>query len=234
MTITDILSGVYDFLGRPTQEKLSLGLVLPHLLDAINFYSVDLDLTDNGWMLSKFDYIPSAKDEVFSAPNFSDQVSVEVRDVNSTSETDWMPIDIANVDDIQRINRDGGKACAFYGTAPTNIIFSFDPQQDWQIEARVWYKPNIPVPSQLSDSPKLAQAFHTMLKIRTALSCLPYAKLDGGEGIATNLIAQLQGWEKKWDMWVRRDRNAGPIQKRDFRGARRSSGWNETNSKYWW
>jgi hypothetical protein len=233
MNVSEIIGGVYDYLGRKvTQTQVSIGQILPILLDTINYYGVDLDITDENWLLNKFDYVPGAKDEPLSVPNFEDIVSVEVRDLNSTSEGDWQPIDVCNANDVQRIGRDGEKGAAIYGTPP-NIVFSFDPNADWQIEARIWYKPKQAQPSSLSDSPKLNTCFHTMLKLRTALACIPYLELADPSALAASLTLQLTSWEKKWFIWVNRDRNAGPIQKRDFRGARRSHGWGGKDS-WWW
>ena len=227
MNVSQIIGGAFDYLGRPKQGELSLGLVLPMLLDSINFYMVDLQLSDENWLLQSSTFIPNAKtDQLVTAPGFSVPVAMEIRDVNSSSETDWQGINIANVTDVQNMGRDGQRAVAFYGTPP-KIEWSFDPVEDWEIEARLWYEPVGTLPALLTDSPKISEAFHAMLKIKTALLCAPYMKLDNQEQLALTLTTQLGQWEQKWKVWVLLDRNSQPIQKRDFRGPRRSSGWTD-------
>lgn len=231
-TVSAIIAGTYDYLGRPTQDKLSLGTVLPFLLDAIDYYNIDLQLSSENWLLKSYTYTPTAKDAVLQVTDadFSVPVAVEVRDANSDDDGDWQGVLIANVTDIQDIGRDGTKAVGFYGT-PTRIVYSWDPSAtgDWAAGTKLWYEPIGPSPATLNDSPTLSSAFHTMLKLRTALMCIPYVKgLEAGEGIAKILTAQLLGWERKWKIWTEIDRNARPIQKRDFRGSRagwRSGGW---------
>lgn len=222
-TISELLAGTYSYLNRPEQGKLSLGQVLPILLDSIDFYTIDLSLSSENWLLKSHIFTPSEKDELVSAPGYSVPVSVEMRDINSTLESDWTFVNISNVTDIQNIGQDGDLSAAFYGT-PARMVLSFDPQEDRQVEVKLWYEPLAQEPSALSDSPKLSKAFHTMLKLRTALACVPYCMESGSEGLQTALMAQLQGWEAKWHRFVNMDRNAGSITKRDFRGIRAK--WN--------
>lgn len=226
-TVSAILAGTYDYLGRPTQDKLALGTVLPFLLDAIDYYNIDLQLSPENWLLKSYTYTPAAKDAVLSVTDsdFSVPVAVEVRDADSNDDGDWQGVMIANVTDLQDVGRDGTKAVAFYGVT-THIAYSWDPVNDWAVDTKLWYEPVGALPSALSDSPALSSAFHTMLKLRTALMCIPYVKdLEKPDDIGKVLTAQLVGWEKKWKVWTEIDRNARPIQKRDFRGPRAARGW---------
>ena len=141
-TVSEILANVYNYVNRPDQDRLSLGLVLPFLLDSINFYSVDLEISDENWLLKSFSFTPTAQIEYVNAPGFSLPVSMEIRTTSSTSDTDWESINIANASDVQNMGRDGQRAVAFFGS-PTQLRWSFDPVTDWEIEARLWYQPNI-------------------------------------------------------------------------------------------
>jgi hypothetical protein len=222
-SLSEILSGVYDYAGRPTQDKLSLGLVLPFLLDSINYYTVDLKLSDENWLVRSVTWTPDSKEELVNVADFLSPVAVEIRTGSSTDEADWEGILIANITDVQDIGREGRKAVAFFGT-PAKIKWSINPD-DIEFEAKLWYQPTAAEPSALSDSPVISQAFHAMLKLRTALLCLPHASIANPEQLTTTLAAQLTQWEAKWKQWVFSDRNAKPIVKRDFRGARRSWQW---------
>jgi hypothetical protein len=226
-SLSSILSGVYDYLGRPTQDKLSLSLVLPFLLDCINFYTVDMQLSSENWLLKSATWTPASKEEnianVASISDYSVPVAVEIRDAASTDEADWEGILIASVSDIQDISRDGTKAVAFFGNPP-QLKWSINPD-DFEFEAKLWYEPMAAEPSALSESPNISQAFHAMLKLRTALLCLPHTGIANPEQLTTTLATQLAQWEKKWIQWVNIDRNAKQVIKRDFRGARKQWQW---------
>ncbi len=217
-TVSELIAGTYDYLGRPTQDKVSIGLVLPFLLDAVDYYNVDLQLSSENWLLKNYQYTPSTKDELVVAPGFSVPVFVEIRDVDSTSEADWKSVIISNVTDVQSLGSDGTRAMAFYGS-PARARLSIDPE-DSPVEVKLWYEPVGTLPSAIADSPRLSQAFHSMLKIRTALMCSAY--LPNSEQLSTSLLAQLAGWERKWKLWTTIDRNASVVIKRDYRGARRT------------
>lgn len=222
-SLSQILAGVYDYVGRPSQQKLSMGTVLPLLLDAIGFYTVDLQISGENWLVKSFEYSPAAKDDLLAIPDFSVPVAVEMRDAASTDEADWEGILIANISDVQDIGQEGRKAVSFYGT-PTRIKWSINPI-DLEFDAKIWYEPVAAEPTALTDSPNISQAFHAMLKLRTALMCLPYAGVTNQEEVRSTLLTQLGQWEEKWRQWVNVDRNAKPIQKRDFRGSRRGETW---------
>lgn len=231
-TISELLSGTYDYLGRPNQDTLSIGLVLPLLLDSIKFYLIDLQITDENYLLTSQVFVPIDRDSLVTATGFSVPVSVEIRDVNSDTETDWQAIPILNATDLALASRDAGKGVAFYGT-PTRIRFSFDPIEDWEIEARLWYEPLSREPEAFADSPNMSQAFHSMIKIRAALLCIPLMSKADESPLVTTLSTQLAQWERKWNSWINIDRNAIPIQKRDFRGPRGRGDWGSRNG-YWW
>jgi hypothetical protein len=219
-SLSEILSGVYDYAGRPTQDKLSLGLVLPFLLDSISYYTVDLKLSDENWLVKSATWTPAEKEELLNINDFLAPVAVEIRSSSSSDEADWEGILIANITDVQDIGREGRKAASFFGN-PTKIKWSINPD-DLEFEAKLWYQPTATEPTALTDSPVISQAFHAMLKLRTALLCLPHAGIADSEQLTRTLAAQLTQWEAKWKQWVFADRNAKPVIKRDFRGARRS------------
>jgi hypothetical protein len=231
-TVSEILGNVYNYVNRPNQDKLSLGMVLPLLLDSINFYSVDLELSDENFLLQNQTFVPTAQIGLVTAPSFSAPVAIEVRDIDSTSEADWQGLNIANASDVQDMGRDGQKVVAFFGKPP-QMRWSFDPTSDWLVEARLWYQPAVSLPSALSDSPQISQAFHAMIAIRTALLCVPHIGLPDASQLTATLMAQLAQWEAKWRTWNYIDRNAKPIQKRDFRGPR-TRGNRSGRSGYWW
>ncbi len=221
MNVSELLSRTSDYLGRPTQDKLSLGLILPFLLDSINFYGVDLQLSAENWLLTNIVFTPGSKEELVTAPNFSVPVAVEVRTTDSTNESDWKPVNIVNVTDVQDIGRDGDIAVSFYGN-PTSMRWSYDPDDSsLELECKLWYEPLSTEPSSLATSPQISQAFHSMITIRTALLCAPHLNLPDPAQLIGTLTTQLGQWEGKWKMFNNMDRNAKPIQKRDYRGARR-------------
>ncbi len=223
MNVSELLSRTSDYLGRPTQDKLSLGKILPFLLDSINFYGVDLQLSDENWLLKSHTFTPSSKDHLVTVADFSVPVSVEIRDVESTIESDWQGILIANASDVQDMGRDGEKTVAFYGT-PARMRWSFDPTEV-PVECKLWYEPLLEEPSALTSSPQISQAFHSMAAIRTALLCAPHLGLADPAQLTATLTTQLAQWEGKWKVWILLDRNAKPVQKRDFRGPRRFQSW---------
>lgn len=223
-TVSELIGGTFDYLGRPDQGKLSLGLVLPLMLDAIKFYTIDLQLSGENYLLQSFIFTPLNKEGLVTAPGFSVPVAAEIRDVNSLLESDWKPINISNVTDVNDSGRDGEKVIGFFGT-PTSYSLSFDPVTDWNVQVKLWYEPLATEPAILADSPKISQAFHTMIKLRTALACSPYLGIANPEQLTGTLMTHLGEWERKWKTWVNLDRNARPIQRRDFRGPRRLNRW---------
>lgn len=235
-TVSEILGGVYDYLGRPTQDKLNLGHVLPILLDVSSLYLLDLQISSENHLLKQYTFTPSRKDDdIVTAPGFSVPVLMEIRDAGSTSDSDWRSIITANASDIASIGHDGTRAVAFYGQAfQTMMRWSFDPIDDWAVEARLWYEPVANQPASLADSPKLSVAFTAMLKLKTAMACIPYCGMavDESTGLAKMLQLQIIDWEKKWHLWVFSDRNAIPVQKRDFRGNRRRGGYGNRMGGY--
>lgn len=227
-TVSDLLGRCYNYLGVPTQDKLNLSLALPLLLDTIDFYLLDLQISNENHLLKSYTFTPSRKDDdIVTAPGFSVPVLMEIRDAGSTSESDWRGILTANASDIQDLCKDGTRAVAFYGQAfQTMMRWSFDPLVDWAVEARLWYEPVAPQPATLADSPKLSQAFAAMVALRTARSAIPYAGFTPEEGQALfgALTVSLGEWKEKWILWCYSDRNARVVVKRDFRGGRRRWG----------
>lgn len=223
-TVSELLSRSYNYLGVPTQDKLSLGLALPLLLDSIDFFLIDLQISDENFLLKQYTFTPSRKDDdILTAPGFSVPVLMEVRDVSSTSDSDWRGILTANASDTQALAQDGVDSVAFYGQAfQTTMRWSFDPINDRQIEARLWYEPIASGPASLADSPKLSQAFAAMISLHCARACAPYCMdKDAATALGAFLTIQLREWESKWTRWVNVDRNQTVVQKRDFRGNRR-------------
>lgn len=227
-SVSELLSRTYNYLGVPTQDKLSLGLALPLLLDTIDFFLLDLSISDENYLLKQYTFTPSRKDDdIVTAPGFSIPVLMEIRDAGSTSDSDWRGILTANASDIQDLCKDGTRAVAFYGqSTQTMMRWSFDPMVDGAIEARLWYEPIASQPTSLADSPKLSQAFAAMIALRTAWTGVPYCGFPANDAVAlrTALKEELDQWRIKWDLFVYSDKNARPVVKRDFRGARRRRG----------
>lgn len=238
-SVSELLSGGYEYLGRVDQSKLNLGQALAFLMDTIDFYLVDLLISDENWLLKSYTFTPSRKDDdIVTAPGFSKPVLMEIRDRNSTSDSDWSGILTANASDIQSLGHDGTRAVAFYGQAfQTMMRWAFDPINDQQIEARLWYEPIANQPSSLADSPKLSQAFAAMIKIRWARSAIPYCSFapEEAKSLFEALTVGLSEWREKWNLWIYADKNATVVQKRDFRGARRRLGQGNRQSGIgWW
>lgn len=227
-SVSELLSRSYNYLGVPTQDKINLGLMLPLLLDTVDFFLLDLQISDENWLLKSFIFNPISKDDdIVTAPGFSVPVLMEIRDIGSVSDSDWIGILTANASDIQALGRDGTRAVAFYGQAfQSKMRWSFDPVNDWQVEARLWYEPVASQPSSLTDSPKLSQAFAAMIALRCAWTAVPYCGFEMKEAMAlrTALKEDCDEWKRKWHVWVYSDKNATVIQKRDFRGSRRRFG----------
>jgi hypothetical protein len=236
ISVSALLSGGYEYLGRPDQSKLNLGQALAFLLDSIDFYLVDLLISDENFLLKQYTFTPSRKDDdIVTAPGFSVPVLMEIRDASSTSESDWRGILTANASDIQDLAKDGTRAVAFYGSSQTMMRWTFDPVNDYQVQARLWYEPTASQPSSLSDSPKLSQAFSAMLKIRWARSAIPYCGFtqDEAKDLFAALTVGLNEWREKWNYFVNSDKNARPVQKRDFRGGRKYARYPGGRGVWW-
>lgn len=229
-SVSELLSRTYNYLGVPTQDKLNLSLALPILLDTIDFYLLDLQISDENYLLKSYPFTPSRKDDdIVTAPGFSVPVLMEIRDAGSTSDSDWKGIITANASDIQDLGRDGTRAVAFYGQAfQTMMRWSFDPIDDWAVEARLWYEPIANQPTALTDSPKLTQAFAAMIALRCARTLVPYCGFtpDESKELFGALTVSLGDWKAKWNFWVNSDKNARVVQRADWRGGRRGRrGW---------
>lgn len=226
-TVSELLSGGYEYLGRVDQSRLNLGQALAFLLDSIDFYLVDLLISDENFLLKNFTFSPSSKDaDIVTAPGFSEPVLMEIRNAASTSDTDWRGILTANASDVQEMRSSGQDAVAFYNQSGLTMMrWSFDPA-DRLMQARLWYEPIAQQPTTLTDSPKLSQAFAAMLKIRWARSAIPYCGFSPDESreLFGALTVGLNEWKQKWSVYVNSDKNAGTVQKRDFRGNRRFFG----------
>lgn len=224
-SVSELLSGGYEYLGRPDQSKLNLGQALAFLLDSIDFYLVDLLISDENFLLKSHTFTPSRKDDdIVTAPGFSEPVLMEIRSAGSSSDSDWQGIITANASDIQDLAQDGTRAVAFYGNSSQPMMrWTFDPVDDYAVEARLWYEPTANQPASLADSPKLSQAFGAMIKIRWARSALPYCGFapDETRELFGALTVGLNEWRQKWNYFVNSDKNARVVQRRDFRGARR-------------
>lgn len=238
ISVSELLSRTYNYLGVPTQDKLNLSLALPLLLDTIDFYLLDLSLSDENYLLKNYIFIPSRKDDdIVTAPGFAIPVLMEVRDANSTTDSDWRGILTANASDIQDLCKDGTRAVAFYGQSfQTMMRWSFDPVDDWAVEARLWYEPVATQPASLTDSPRLSQAFAAMIALRTARSAIPYCGFspDEAKELFGALTVGLSDWKVKWDLQIYGDKNARPIQRRDFRGGRRHWGYGNRGGHGGW
>jgi len=226
-TVSELLSGGYEYLGRVDQSKLNLGQALAFLLDSIDFYLVDLLISDENFLLKSYTFSPSSKDtDIVTAPGFSDPVLMEIRDLASTSDADWKGIMTANASDIQDMRQSGQDAVAFYNQSGLTMMrWTFDPAER-TVQARLWYEPVAAQPATLTDSPKLSQAFAAMIKLRWARSAIPYCGFSPDESreLFGALTVNLSDWKRKWDVYVGSDKNATTVQKRDFRGNRRYFG----------
>jgi hypothetical protein len=203
-TVIDIISGAQLYLGDPRPEQLSLGSILQVLHDQIDLYVTDLQLARQNWLLQKWEFTPSDRDILVTAANFDIPIRVEI--LTSTSplvtDDDYMDIRIVEHAELGNARKDGDMACAFYGIgANTHLALSFDPQSQ---PLRLWYEPTVALPAQLTDSPRLNAAFHTMLKYATAIGCLPLIKGADPAFVEAQmqlLPAQLKRWERNFDLW---------------------------------
>lgn len=232
-SVSELLSGGYGYLNRVDQSKLNLGQALALLLDTVDFFLVDLMISDENYLLKQYPFTPSSKDDdIVTAPGFSTPVLMEIRNASSTSDSDWRGILTANASDVQDMARGGVDCVAFYGQSfQTKMRWSFDPVNDRQIEARLWYEPIANQPISLADSPKLSQAFAAMIKIRWARSAIPYCGFDPEEAKALfgALTVGLGEWKQKWNIFVNADKNATVVQRRDYRGRRARVGYGDRN-----
>ena len=189
-TTREIITAVREYCGNPDWAKLNAGTICLHLYDQIDHLLTRLNLTDENWILGR-SIIPvyPGTDEYPLPPNFGRAMFVETVDDGST---DFVrrEVQIVNAQDIDLFwqgvkDTTGGSyphnssICCFFGLENTPIKqIKFSPPPAQAVSYRVWYELNRQLPPALAAKPAVMEQFHNLLKVNTALMCLPHCGYD--------------------------------------------------------
>jgi hypothetical protein len=199
-SIKNIIAGVRDYVGNPDYGRLSNPSVLNRLNDKFDLYRAQLNLSKTNLTFG------SGSDEtVVNAPAWGRPVLVATKD-DSDPNHQSIEIPIVTVQD-RDLYYQGSKTGVSGSVSPhvaTSIAFfksngqvraKCTPQHSQSATYELWYQPDRPTPPRLADNYPLLEAFQNLIKVDTALSCLPKLMILK-DGVATN-AAELAFYERR-------------------------------------
>jgi hypothetical protein len=218
---------VYVNCGLPAQRILPLTLVIPKLHEALRFYWADLELSDRNWTLKPWIFSPTAQEMAVSASlAFGKPALAEI--ATDSTETDWNPIDIVDIQDLELYEREGKRGVAIFGD-PKRLKFSWDPTISSQ-RVKISYDEILPEPQAIDTQiAALPEYYIPMVAARVALDCMAdiidrdpsrAAAIEVREG---RLTVRLAEWERKWDNWRATPDQQAPMTRPAFN--RNRNGW---------
>lgn len=187
-TVKEIVTAVREYCGNPGHDKLNLGTICLHLYDQIDHLLNRLNITDENWIIGRtIVSVDGGNDEYTLPTEFGRPVFCETVD-DGTSDFQRREVEIVNVQDFN-LYWSGYKISGVYGSIahsaevvavfgpneqPGVKLIKFAPPPQQAADYRVWYDVARQTPPQLAEKPLVMEQFHNLLKIDTAISCLPH------------------------------------------------------------
>ena len=248
-TVKEIITAVRRYLGTPTFDVLNNGDVCIALYDQIDSQINRLQLTSGNWIVGRKDIVVDTVQEEYPLPpDFGRTFMVETVDDGSNyymrRELDYVDIQDFNLFwagvQTQNIGATGyvNHAAQVYGvfgelTRSPQKTIKFAPLGNVAATYRVWYDIGKVANPALNDKPKLQEQFHNLLKVGTALACLPQCcvRPDGtydsekDNGFRATLTMIMQQFDEPFERYIHQNHreDAGP--RRAFNSSRRGGDW---------
>lgn len=234
-TVREILGSVRSYLGQPGFDRLDNGTILMHLYDQIDLQLTRLALTDENWIINRVEKdIGPGVDEVSLPPTFGRPFLVETVDDGSNL---YIRREI-NIVDVQDWNlywsgytRGVGteylvhvaEVCAFFGNenSPLKTV-KFAPQHNLTATYRIWYEIGKTANPALAAKPALMEQFHNLLKVGTALACLPNCRYEDSisQEFRQSLVMLLQQYDSVFDRYIHQNHHEDTGPRRSFNSSR--------------
>lgn len=210
----------------PSQRVLPLLKVQSYTNQNLRLYHADLELSNQDLTVKPWTFLPTGKDMAVSASlSFGDVALAEI--AVDTAETDWQPIEVVDLDELEQFKQAGQFAIALYGT-PRRMRFSWDPTLDPR-RVRINYDEIQPDPQFEGQVATIPSYYATMVACRNAVDCIAdiLEKTPANEAALMIRMARvskrLEEFEARWQTKI----YAGNKEGRHLRGAfnRGRSGW---------
>jgi hypothetical protein len=182
---SDIVTGAYQLLGRPSQEDMPYQDVLTHAGDVIRGREADLTLAARGKRLEASSWgTPTDKLETTAIFGIGIDdfliTKVEWRPVGSDDTVTPIKADVVSferLDELGATARGTESYVAFYNNQ-SQVAFSESTTVLTNREYRVWYEPFTGFTAALSTNTGMPDTFITLFKYETALRCLDQVEND--------------------------------------------------------
>lgn len=251
-TVREIITAVRSYLGNPTFNLLNNGDVCLKLYDQIDSQINRLQLNTANWIIDRKEITVSPDLDEYALPsNFGRSFLVETVDDGTNyfrrRELDYVDVQDFNLfwSGVQYTNIGGeytSHVAEVYGIfgdvnrIPQKTI-KFAPGGLNTATYRLWYDVGKIANPALSDTPKLQEQFHNLLKVGTALACLPTVcvRPDGtydsekDAGFRSTLTMLMSQFDDPFERYIvaQHREDAGP--RRAFNSSRRAG-----SGDYWW
>ena len=234
-SVRDIIAGVYERLRDPDTVSLSIGYAHSMLAGALQYYLNKLNLSDSNWILGHVDITvtPGVDSYTVEPDDFGRAVLVETTNAGSNDLYMRRYLDIVDKQDLRPMRieplintglttpfyKHNSFRTSFYRDSSTGLMtMQFDPSPMNIAVYRVYYEPNGLDKPALADNIVFLNNFSELLKVATAVKCLPaivenvspmlFKALDEG------LKMELARLEAQFDSYISNNHQefAGPIQ----------------------
>lgn len=186
--VRDIVTGVRDYLGRPSRERLANPTILQRAYDELDDMRTDMNLPNVGRYLQYKDIdIGGSGTGRYLIQDISWGNIVLVQTWSDT--TDYTPceVPVTGIQDQDQYYIGPRVLSSYNSSEPHNVaVFTFTrdeqtggmvayvkPDQPQTARYRVWFQPDRPAPPTLNQQVPIPEQFSNLWKVRTALSCLP-------------------------------------------------------------
>jgi len=247
-TVKEIVTSVRSYLGNPTFDMLNNGDICLRLYDQIDSQINRLQLTDANWIIGRQEIVVNTdQDEYVLHPDFGRSFMVETVDDGTSyyvrRELDYVDIQDFNLfwagvqtqnTGVDRTNH----VAQVYGvfgelTRSPQKTIKFAPMGIVQSTYRVWYDIGKVSNPSLTDKPKLMEQFHNLLKVGTALACLPQVCIrpDGtfdsekNAGFSRTLTMLMQQFDDPFERYIHANHREDTGPRRAFNSSRRGGDW---------
>lgn len=190
-TINSIIGGVRSYLRFPPESLISDGVIVERIFDKLAYYINQLNLTAENWHLEQWLMDVDPSEEVYSVNQVDWGVPMLIETIDeSDPQHQRREIEICRMQDLDRfydgpstvLNSPVGypwsaQAMAFYresGQDKVRVV----PTPSVSASYRVWYEPAGISVSALTDVVPFLSNFSNLLKVDTAIVCLPDTEMD--------------------------------------------------------
>lgn len=191
ITISEIVTGVRDYLLLPDYATLSKSTLLLRIDDKQAYYQTSLKIANRNWFVNRTTiYVDPSRDEYsINADSFGRPFQCLTKDDTDPNhiERDVEIVTLQNRDLYYQGTKQGSTSFSYPHVAACMSFFNENGQ--WKVKVtpqhtqaatyEVWYSPDKGLPPVLADNLQLVDSFANLFKVDVALSCLPnLVKMD--------------------------------------------------------